>query len=234
MLKFEIIVSLFATMLISAVVTPFIRKLAFRWGAIDSPNKRRMNKIPMPTLGGLAIFVSYTIATMFLLRSQMPTHQLYGMFAGQVVIIITGVIDDIIVLKPRQKVFGISLAAIIVYFFGNIQMSNISLPFIGTFSLGWLSLPITLIWILAITNAVNLIDGLDGLATGVAVIALTTMGITGFFFLNVGNVYVSIMIFALVAACLGFLPYNFFPARIYLGDTGSLFIGFMISIFSLN
>ncbi|CAI2574690.1 putative undecaprenyl-phosphate N-acetylglucosaminyl 1-phosphate transferase [Apilactobacillus kunkeei] len=234
MLKFEIIVSLFATMLISAVVTPFIRKLAFRWGAIDSPNKRRMNKIPMPTLGGLAIFFSYTIATMFLLRSQMPPHQLYGMFAGQVIIIITGIIDDIIVLKPRQKVFGISLAAIIVYFFGNIQMSNVSLPLIGTFSLGWLSLPITIIWILAITNAVNLIDGLDGLATGVAVIALTTMGITGFFFLNVGNVYVSIMIFALVAACLGFLPYNFFPARIYLGDTGSLFIGFMISIFSLN
>lgn len=234
MLKFEIIVCLFATMIISAVLTPFIRKLAFRCGAIDSPNKRRMNKVPMPTLGGLAIFAAYTVATMFLLRKQMPTQQLYGMFIGQVIIIITGIIDDILVLKPRQKVFGISLASLAVYFLGNVQMSNLSIPFIGMVNLGWLSLPVTWIWILAITNAVNLIDGLDGLATGVSIIALTTMGITGMFFLNVGNIYVSIMIFALVAACMGFLPYNFFPARIYLGDTGSLFIGFMISMFSLS
>jgi UDP-GlcNAc:undecaprenyl-phosphate/decaprenyl-phosphate GlcNAc-1-phosphate transferase len=234
MLKFEIIVCLFATMIISAIITPFIRKLAFRWGAVDKPNKRRMNKIPMPTLGGIAIFIAYTIATMLLLRKQMPTQPMYGMFVGELIIIITGVIDDILVLKPRQKVLGITLAAISVYFLGHVQMSSLSLPFLGTFQLGWISLPITLIWILAITNAVNLIDGLDGLATGVSVIALSTMGITGMFFLNVGNVYVSIMIFALVAACLGFLPYNFFPARIYLGDTGSLFIGFMISILSLN
>lgn len=96
-----------------------------------------------------------------------------------------------------------------------------------------MSLPVTYIWILAITNAVNLIDGLDGLATGVAIIALTTMGITAMFFLNVGNIFVAIMIFTLVAACIGFLPYNFFPARIYLGDTGALFIGFMMSVFSL-
>ncbi|KRM69469.1 glycosyltransferase family 4 protein [Apilactobacillus ozensis] len=234
MLKLEIIVWLFATMIISAVITPFIRKLAFRWGAVDDPNKRRVNKIPMPTLGGLAIFIAYTIATMFLLRNQMPTQSLYGIFAGELIIILTGVIDDIYVLKPRQKVLGISLAALAVYFLGNVQMNTIGLPFLGNIGLGWLSLPITWIWILAITNAVNLIDGLDGLATGVAVIALTTMGITGMFFLNVGNTYVSIMIFALVASCLGFLPYNFFPARIYLGDTGSLFIGFMISVFSLN
>ncbi len=111
-------------------------------------------------------------------------------------------------------------------------MTSITLPFI-TIHLGWMSLPITWIWILAITNAVNLIDGLDGLATGVAIIALTTMGITAMFFLNVGNIFVSIMIFTLVAACIGFLPYNFFPARIYLGDTGALFIGFMMSVFSL-
>ncbi|GAA6237797.1 glycosyltransferase family 4 protein [Apilactobacillus micheneri] len=234
MLKLEIIVCLFATLIISAVITPFIRKLAFRWGALDDPNKRRMNKIPMPTLGGLAIFASYTFSTTILLRKQMPTHQLYGMLAGEVIIILTGVIDDIWVLKPRQKVLGISLASIVVFFLGSVQMNTVTLPFIGTFGLGWFSLPITWIWILAITNAVNLIDGLDGLATGVSAIALTTMGITGMFFLNVGNTYVSIMIFALVASCLGFLPYNFFPARIYLGDTGSLFIGFMISIFSLN
>ncbi|WP_286136606.1 glycosyltransferase family 4 protein [Philodulcilactobacillus myokoensis] len=234
MLKLRIIVCLFATMIISALLTPFVRKLAFKVGALDDPNKRRMNKIPMPTLGGLAIFISYTLATMVMMRNQMPTQQLFGIFAGEICIIGTGVIDDIFVLKPHQKVFGISLGALMVYFFGNVQMTTITIPFLGMFHLGWLSLPITWIWILAITNAVNLIDGLDGLATGVSIIALTTMGITGMFFLNIGNTYISLMIFSLVAAEIGFLPYNFFPARIYLGDTGSLFIGFMISVFSLN
>ncbi|MEJ6400248.1 glycosyltransferase family 4 protein [Nicoliella lavandulae] len=233
-MKLKIIVCLFATMLISAVLTPFVRKLAFKIGAEDDPNKRRMNKIPMPTIGGLAIFAAYTFTTMFLLRGQMPAAQLWGMFGGEVIIIATGMIDDIYELRPRQKVLGITLAALFVFFFGHVRMTLLTVPIFGSFHLGWLSLPITWIWILAITNAVNLIDGLDGLATGIAIIALTTMGITGMFFLNVGNTYVSIMIFTLVTACIGFLPYNFFPARIYLGDTGSLFIGFMIAVFSLN
>ncbi|KRM58713.1 glycosyltransferase family 4 protein [Secundilactobacillus malefermentans] len=233
MLKFEIIVSLFATMIVSAVLTPFVRKFAFMIGAEDRPNSRRVNKIPMPTLGGLAIFIAYTFATMVLLRNAIPQRQLWGVFAGECVIIATGVIDDVFVLKPRQKMLGISIAALVVYFGAGLKMTSITLPFIGSWQIGWLSLPITWLWIVAITNAINLIDGLDGLATGVSIIALTTTGITGFFFLNVANTYVAIMIFSLVAAMVGFLPYNFFPARIYLGDTGALFIGFMISTFSL-
>ncbi|MQM87907.1 undecaprenyl/decaprenyl-phosphate alpha-N-acetylglucosaminyl 1-phosphate transferase, partial [Lactobacillus buchneri] len=171
-MKFEIIVSLFATMIISAVLTPFIRKLAFAVGAEDRPNKRRVNKIPMPTIGGLAIFIAYTFTTMILLRDQFPTKILWGVYGGEVIIILTGIIDDIFVLKPRQKVLGISIAALWVYFTAGVKMTTITLPFI-TIHLGWLSLPVTWIWILAITNAVNLIDGLDGLATGVAIIALT-------------------------------------------------------------
>ncbi|QBP18819.1 glycosyltransferase family 4 protein [Acetilactobacillus jinshanensis] len=233
-MKFKIIVCLFATMLISAILTPFVRALAFKIGGVDTPNKRRMNKIPMPTLGGLAIFIAYTCATMFMLRNQMPSQQLWGIFGGELIIILTGITDDVYVLKPHQKIIGISLASLFVYFFGNIRMNLVTLPIVGSFHLGLLSLPITWIWILAITNAVNLIDGLDGLATGVAIIALTTMGLIGTFFLGTSSVFVVIMIFALVASCIGFLPYNFFPARIYLGDTGSLFIGFMISVFSLN
>ncbi|MHA8110731.1 glycosyltransferase family 4 protein [Lactobacillaceae bacterium Melli_B4] len=233
-MKLKIIVCLFATMIISAILTPFIRKLAFKIGAEDDPNKRRVNKVPMPTLGGLAIFIAYSFTTLVLLRNQMPSQQLWGIFGGGSIIVLTGVIDDIYTLRPRQKVLGITLASLFVYFVGHVRMTLVTLPILGSFDLGWFSLPITWIWILAISNAVNLIDGLDGLATGVAIIALSTMGITGMFFLNVGNTYVSIMIFTLVAACMGFLPYNFFPARIYLGDTGSLFIGFMISVFSLN
>lgn len=147
---------------------------------------------------------------------------------------LTGIIDDIFELKPSQKMIGILLAALAVYWFAEVQMTTLTLPFIGIVHLGWLSLPITLLWIAAITNAINLLDGLDGLATGVTIIALFTTGFTGLFFLPSTNIYIVIMIFTLVAAEVGFLPYNFFPARIYLGDTGALFIGFMIAVFSLS
>ncbi len=117
-MRFEIIVSLVATMIISAILTPpFVRKLAFRVGAVDTPNNRRVNKVPMPTIGGLAIFIAFTFSTMVLLRNQMPTKTLWGIFGGEVIIILTGIVDDIFELKPRQKVLGISLAALWVYFF---------------------------------------------------------------------------------------------------------------------
>ncbi|TGD18608.1 glycosyltransferase family 4 protein [Levilactobacillus suantsaiihabitans] len=232
-MKFEIFVSLFATAITSAILTPFIRKFAFGIGAVDTPNKRRVNKISMPTIGGLAIFIAFSFATMFLLRNQIPTQKLWGLFGGECIIIAEGMIDDIFELRPRQKIFGQLLAGLEVYFVAGVRMKYLTLPFIGIWQFGWLSLPITLLWIVAIVNAVNLIDGLDGLATGVSIIALTTIGITGLFFLNMANVWVAIMIFTLVASMIGFLPYNFYPARIYLGDTGAQFIGFMLACFSL-
>ncbi|WP_057802193.1 glycosyltransferase family 4 protein [Pediococcus stilesii] len=233
-MRFEIIVSLFATMIISAILTPFVRRISFKVGAVDKPTARRVNKVPMPTMGGLAIFIAFNFSLFFLLRDQIPNLQLYGIFFGECIILITGIIDDIFELKPTQKMLGILLAALAVYMFANVRMTTLTIPFVGMVYLGWFSLPITLLWIAAITNAINLLDGLDGLATGVTIIALFTTGFTGLFFLPSTNIYVVIMIFTLVAAEIGFLPYNFFPARIYLGDTGALFIGFMISIFSLS
>lgn len=231
---FNVVVKLFFTMIISAAITPFIRKLAFVLGAVDNPNARRVNTKPMPTMGGLAIFLSFTFSTFVLLRAQFPTHELFSVFLAECIIILTGMIDDIRELKPAQKMLGIFLAALVVYFLAGIKMTSLTIPFIGKFQLGWWGLPVTIIWILAITNAVNLIDGLDGLATGVSIIALFTMGIMGYFFLNPGAVYISIWIFAMIASLLGFLPHNFHPAKIFLGDTGALFIGFMISVFSLK
>lgn len=230
---FKIIVTLMVTMILSATVTPFVRRLSFILGAVDKPNARRVNKKPMPTMGGLAIFLSFNFATFVLLRPQFNTHLLFSLFAAQAVIIITGMIDDIKELNPKQKLFGLTLAALIVYFLVGIRMTEVNLGALS-FNLGWLSLPVTVIWILAITNAVNLIDGLDGLATGVSIIALFTMGVIGFFFLSVAEVGTPIMIFTLVAALLGFLPHNFHPAKIFLGDTGSLYIGFMLSVLSLQ
>ncbi|MCI1276419.1 MAG: undecaprenyl/decaprenyl-phosphate alpha-N-acetylglucosaminyl 1-phosphate transferase [Pediococcus acidilactici] len=233
-MRFEIVVSLFATMIISAILTPFVRRIAFKIGAVDKPNARRVNKVPMPTMGGLAIFLAFNFSLFFLLRNQIPNPQFYGIFFGECIIMLTGIIDDIFELKPSQKMIGILLAALAVYWFAEVQMTTLTLPFIGIVHLRWFSLPITLIWIAAITNAINLLDGLDGLATGVTIIALFTTGFTGLFFLPSTNIYIVIMIFTLVAAEVGFLPYNFFPARIYLGDTGALFIGFMIAVFSLS
>ncbi|WP_010580287.1 glycosyltransferase family 4 protein [Liquorilactobacillus vini] len=230
---YTIIASLIVAGVLSLVLTPLVRRLAFKIGAVDNPNARRVNKIPMPTMGGLAIFLSFNFVNFFLLRQQYPTQQLWTLLVAEIVILATGIIDDIYELSPRQKLIGETLAALVVFFLCGIKMTTLTLPFLGSIELGWLSLPVTVIWILAITNAVNLIDGLDGLAAGVAIIALATSGITGYLFLNVAGTYVSIMMFTLVAAIAGFLPYNFHPAKIYLGDTGALFIGFMIAVFSL-
>ena len=197
---YRIIASLFATMILSAILTPFIRLLAFKVGAVDNPNARRVNKVPMPTMGGLAIFLAFNVTNFLLLRKQYPIEQLWALLLAECIILATGIIDDIYELKPRQKIYGITLAALVVFFIAKIKMTTITLPFLGTVTLGWLSLPIT---------------------------------VTGYFFLNVTNTFISIMMFTLVAALIGFLPYNFHPAKIYLGDTGSLFIGFMISVFAL-
>lgn len=230
---YKIFASLFATMLFSAILVPFTRKIAIKIGAIDKPNARRINEKPMPTMGGLGIFVAFNFSNFVFLRSQFPPKQLLSLFLAECIIIIIGIIDDIYEIKPYQKLIGIVLASLVVYYLADVRMTSLSIPFIGLIHLKWLSMPITLIWIIAITNAINLLDGLDGLATGVSIIALTTSAITGFFFLTVSNTFVPIMMLTLVAALLGFLPYNFHPASIFLGDTGALFIGFMISVFSL-
>lgn len=232
---FKIIVELFFLVIIQAAITPFIRRLAFVLGAVDNPNARRVNKKPMPTLGGLSLFVTFNIGAFILLRNQFPTHELFSVLLASSVIVLTGMVDDILELKPLQKMIGIFVAALIIYFLAGIRMNVVNVPFTNQeINLGWWSCPITIFWILALTNAVNLIDGLDGLADGVSMISLITMGIVGYFFLHTHQLYVPIACFMLAACLLGFLPYNFHPAKIFLGDTGALYIGFMIAVLSLK
>ena len=221
-------------MILSILLTPFVRLLAYKIGAVDRPNERRINKKTMPTAGGLSIFISFSVAVLWEFRDTLDMNRILPMLLGAFIIVITGLIDDIVGLSPLQKVAGEILAAVEIYFFAGIGFNTFSIPFIGSFDLGWFSLPMTILWILAITNAVNLIDGLDGLAAGVSIIALVTIGLTSYFFLPGNGVILAIMIFSLVAAIIGFFPYNFYPAAIYLGDTGALFLGFMIAIFSLQ
>lgn len=232
---FRIIVELFLLIIVQAAITPFIRRLAFVLGAVDDPNARRVNKKPMPTIGGLGIFVTFNIGVFVLLRQQFPTHEAFSVLLASSVIVLTGMIDDILELKPKQKMLGIFIASLVIYFLAGIRMNVLNLPLVGhEIHLGWWSLPLTIFWILALTNAVNLIDGLDGLADGVALISLTTMGIVGYYFLHTQQLYVPIACFMMAACLLGFLPYNFHPAKIFLGDTGALYIGFMIAVLSLK
>lgn len=226
---------MFITMILSLIFTPLIKLLAFKIGAVDMPNARRINKKPMPSAGGLSIFLAFSISMLFGFRD-IQLYKVTGpIVLGAAIVVLTGLIDDMRELKPWQKTLGITLAALEAYFVAGIQMDSISFPFFGKFELGWLSLPVTIIWILALTNAVNLIDGLDGLAAGVSIIGLSTIGIISFFFLLPdASLVTTIIIFTLVAAILGFFPYNFYPATIYLGDTGALFLGYMISIVSMS
>jgi len=228
-----LLVSIF-TMITSLILTPVFIRLARLWGIVDDPEPkaRRIHKKSMPTMGGITIYLSFYLAAFFLLP--IPDSQLFPLFIASSLIVITGIVDDIFELSPVIKLLGIISAAVVIYFYGDVALETMTFPYFGTVSFGGLQLPFTVLWIVGFTNAINLIDGLDGLASGISMIALTTMGIIGFFFLTIEEVSVSVMIFILVAAIAGFWPYNFHPASVFLGDTGALFLGFMISVFSLQ
>lgn len=228
---YNILLILIKTVVMSFMITPIMKKISFKIGAYDAPDKRRVNKKNMPTAGGIAIYVSYFLSLFFLFP--INNFRIVPIFIASTIIIIVGLIDDIKEISAKYKMLGIFIAGLVIYYMAEINISKIDFPILGEVELGFWGLPITLFWILGITNSVNLIDGLDGLAAGVSSISLLTMGIISFFFLGSGSSEVAILIFALVAAIIGFLPFNFYPASIYLGDTGSLFLGFMVSILSL-
>lgn len=232
----SLILRLLITFTLAYILTPLIKKLAFFIGAVDKPNKRRMNTTTMPSAGGLAIYIAFSISYLFFFPDIFHFNYSLRLVLGGGIIILTGLLDDIFELSPRKKMIGMLLAAIYAYFALGVQINYINLFSIVSFDLDWLSLPLTIIWILAFTNAINLIDGLDGLASGVSLIALTTIGLVGYIASASGAVIIQvpITIFILVASIGGFFPFNFFPAKIYLGDTGALFLGYMIAILSLQ
>ncbi|HFU4459142.1 TPA: MraY family glycosyltransferase [Streptococcus suis] len=238
------IMVIISTMVVAAVATPVVRSLSLRVGAVDNPNARRINKVPMPSAGGLAIFIAFALATLVFLPGIVRhvnyhgtyLHYVLPLILSSLIIVITGYIDDVKELGPAPKMFGIVLAATLIWLFTEFHFDSFKIPFGGPLLIfpTWLSFFFTVLWIVAITNAVNLIDGLDGLVSGVSIISLTTMGIVSYFFLHDSNIFLTLTIFVLVAAIIGFLPYNYNPAIIYLGDTGALFIGFMIGVLSLQ
>ena len=214
---------------VSYLLTPFVKKLAFKIGAVDVPkDNRRMHKKPIPRLGGLAIVLSFLLCTFLLVKLD---KQMQGILLGAVIILVVGVLDDCLALPALPKFFAQILAASIVVWNG-CEIRYLTNPFSAVpIDLGWLAGPVTVVWIVMMTNAVNFIDGLDGLAVGVSGISTGTMLVIA---LLLGEESVAVILAALLGACLGFIPYNFNPAQIFMGDTGSTFLGFILASISVQ
>ncbi len=221
------IVAIVFSALISYTMTPPVRVLAYKLGAIDVPrDSRRMHKEPIPRLGGISIYAAFVLATLVFCDID---SRLVALWFGGLLIVILGIFDDIYRLNAWLKL-AVQLVVAIFAVLQGIQIESVNL-FGHYINFGYFSYPITVIWIVGITNAINLIDGLDGLACGVSAICSTSML---FVALLVGD-YASAMLTAiLTAACVGFLPFNSNPARIFMGDTGALFLGYTLAVISVE
>ena len=232
----NILVAFIVAFIVTFATTPFVKKLAFKIGAVDIPkDNRRMHKKPTARLGGLAIFFGFVISVLFFSetdKEMLPT--MIGILAGSLIIVILGIFDDIYALSAKLKLIFQILAALCPVISG-LRIDFIRVPgFVdatGYIGLGLWAIPITAIWIIAITNATNLLDGLDGLACGVSSIsALTLLCIA----IIVGEPNVAFLTSALAGACFGFLPYNFNPAKLFMGDTGAMFLGYILATVSVE
>lgn len=224
---YKVGLALLTAAVLSFGATPLIKMFARKVGAMDIPeDDRRMHKTPIPRMGGLAIFLGFIVS--FLIFGKM-NRELQGILLGAVLIIILGVLDDILTLKALPKFLVQILAAVIVVLHG-CRIEH----FLGLDVPAWISYPISVFWIVAITNAVNFIDGLDGLAAGVSAISAGAMLIVALILVPDPTAKLcAILLAAIVGGCIGFIPFNFNPASIFMGDTGSTFLGFMLSSISI-
>ena len=236
MSEYIVIGTIIAAFAVAAVLsyffTPPVKNFAHKVGAIDVPkDARRMHKKPIPRLGGLAIYGGFLCS--ILIFGQLDETMLCVLL-GAAIIVALGIFDDVLALGAKLKFVVQIVAAAIPVCIGDLQIglfTNLNplsdTPFVH---LGILAVPATIIWIVGITNAVNLIDGLDGLAVGVSSIAAITMLAVA---LLTGNMPIAITMAALAGACIGFMPYNLNPAKIFMGDTGSTFLGYMLATVSI-
>jgi len=218
--------ALVSAFVITFFFTPWAIKLAYKLGAIDQPDTRKVHSKAMPRMGGLAFFAAFLICMVFIIKVSGP---FLGLIYGACIVFLAGMIDDIFQISPWLKLCGQVIAAAVAVYFG-VVVQFVTNPFDGLLNLGILSIPVTLLWIVGISNAINLIDGLDGLAAGVSVIAAVTMGVVA---MVQGEPVVSLAAFILVASILGFLPYNFYPAKTFMGDGGSNFLGFVLACLAI-
>lgn len=225
------VLDLFIAFVISAsialFVTPFIRKIAILINVTDQPDgKRKTHEGVKASLGGLAIFIGSAGGYLYL---QPDVPEMPAILIGGFIMVITGILDDIFDLKPIYKLAGQILAALVVVSSGLI-IDKLTMPFIGTVDLEAVGYIVTILWIVGASNAINFIDGLDGLAAGVSTIALSSILVMAIMDYRIVVAYLCII---LIGGCIGFLYHNFYPAKIFMGDTGALFLGYSIAVVSM-
>lgn len=227
------LLAVFVIALISSMsLTPPVRKLALKFRIVDRSNPRKSHKRIITCLGGVAIYIGFVISLVFaslvFLRNPDPSffRSLVGLLSGATIILILGLIDDTRGTTAAVKI-GLQVGAALVTsaIFG-IKITYLILPVLGKIDFGLLSIPLTLIWVVGLTNALNWVDGLDGLAAGITSIACVSLLIIGW---RGGELVSAVIIIALLGSTLGFLKYNFYPAKVFMGDTGSNFLGFALA-----
>ncbi|NBD26735.1 glycosyltransferase family 4 protein [Paenibacillus glycinis] len=224
---------------LALALTPLVIKLAFKVGAIDKPNHRKVHTKIMPRLGGLGIYAAF-IGAYFAVQPFIPEglfrsydkNLINAMLAGGSIIVLIGALDDRFELSAKVKLLGQIIAACVVVFGFGVKIDLLNIPFGEAMQpvASWISIPITILWIVGVTNAINLIDGLDGLAAGVSAIAIGTILVMA---AVMGFAPVILLSTLLLGGVIGFLVYNFHPAKIFMGDTGSLFLGFGLATLSM-
>ena len=220
---------------VSVLIMPAVIFLAEKTGAMDAPNARKVHKKPIPRIGGLGIYLAFMAAIVFVaIKFKLDDEMLretFGLVLSGSLVVALGLIDDYKNLPAKIKLLGqIGAAAVLVLLF-DVRIDFVTDPFGDYIYLEWFAIPATMFWLVGLTNTVNLIDGLDGLAAGVSAIASFTILLVA---LEQHFTLVAVVTAALAGAALGFLKYNFNPARIFMGDTGSMFLGFMLAGISVT
>lgn len=221
---------------VAALMTPLVMRLAISVGITDHPNERSVNRRPnMPLLGGMAVGLGFAAGLAVAIRQigpTLPEDHLFALAVGGALVLVAGIYDDRSGMNPWIK-FSVQIIAAVFAISSGYQIDHLTEPFFRTTFIfpTWLSWIVTIVWIVTITNAINLVDGLDGLAAGVAAIIAATLA---FLAAQAGEIFGACIGVAMVGALLGFLPFNFSPARIFLGDTGALFIGYVLSLLALE
>lgn len=220
------VVAFAVALAVAYFLTPHVKDLAIKAGALDAPDARKVHTRPIPRMGGLAIYFGFVLAV---LASMHVNREVFGLLLGGTVILGVGIIDDLKQLPAKVKLLGQIAAAVVLVIF-DIRIEWITNPFGDMFYVDYFAIPLTILWVVGLTNTVNLIDGLDGLAAGVSTIASVTILLVA---LQQNFWTVAILTAALAGSALGFLQHNFNPAKIFMGDTGSMFLGYMLAAVSI-
>jgi UDP-GlcNAc:undecaprenyl-phosphate GlcNAc-1-phosphate transferase len=219
----------FLALTLSLVLVPVVRRIALSSGWVDDPGERKIHQVPTPRLGGVAVWLAFMVSFAFIywqLGSSFPHKSgVTGILAGSTLIFLLGLTDDLKGLSPYVKLMGQLFAAGVAFTLG-VQVNTLDLPGAMLLILHGLSIPVTVLWLVGVANSLNFIDGVDGLASGIITISAVTLMVVAVF---TNQPYAGLLACLLAGANLGFLVYNFHPARIFMGDSGALFSGFMLA-----